>query len=75
MAKVVLPGRPIINVALAGESVKAAIDATIVQAKGTTYITTNGVHNVAPFETAEVNVPIPSNYGEIIWDGITLTVR
>ena len=55
--------------------ISAAFDnIKIVQAKGDIEIVSNGEYNVAQFARAIVNVPIPSNYGRIEWNGITLEV-
>ena len=52
----------------------AQIDVRRTSTQGTLAIAANGQYNVAPFAEVDVNVPIPSNYGLITWDGHTLTV-
>lgn len=52
----------------------AQIDVRRTSTQGTIDITANGLYNVASFAEANVNVPIPPNYGLITWDGRVLTV-
>ena len=73
--KAVLPRAPVVRAKLKTVQVQAAIEATIIPATGEIVIVENGEYNVSPYETAVVNVPIPPNYGEIIWNGYTLEVR
>ena len=73
--KVVMPSAPVIGVTLESVKASAKINATIVPASGSILIVENGEHDVSRYETAVVDVPIPPNYGEIIWNGVTLTVR
>ena len=53
----------------------AKINVKTVSASGSIEIAENGLYDITGFATANVNVPVPSNYGEIIWNGTTLTVR
>ena len=52
----------------------AVVDVRRQDAKGTLAISENGTYNVATFAEVAVDIPIPSNYGLITWDGSTLTV-
>lgn len=52
----------------------AQIDVRRTSTQGAIDITANGLYNVASFAEANVNVPIPPNYGLITWDGRVLTV-
>ncbi len=58
---------------------KGGISATlnnieIVQASGQIEIAENGEFDISRYARAVVNVPVPSNYGRIDWNGITLGV-
>ena len=75
MVNVVMPSAPVVGVALENVQANAVIGATIVPAVGTILIVENGEHDISRYKTAVVNVPVPQNYGEIIWNGNTLTVR
>ena len=52
----------------------AQIDVRRTSTEGTIDIRENGLYNVAQYAEANVNVPIPPNYGLITWDGRVLTV-
>lgn len=52
----------------------AQIDVRRTSTQGTIDITANGPYNVSTFAEANVNVPIPPNYGLISWNGQILTV-
>lgn len=52
----------------------AQIDVRRTSTQGTIDITANGLYNVSTFAEANVNVPIPPNYGLITWNGQILTV-
>lgn len=42
--------------------------------QGTLSITANGTHDVSAYASAVVDVPVPSNYGLVTWDGAVLRV-
>ena len=66
---------PTASAAVKKVKASAVVNVKTVSASGEIEIAENGLYDVAAFATAAVRVPIPSNYGEIIWNGTTLTVR
>ncbi len=52
----------------------AVVNVKRTEARGTLEIGENGTYDVSPYAAVNVDVPIPSNYGLITWDGAILTV-
>lgn len=74
MARVIMPSAPVVGVALKTIHTKAVINTSVAPAVGEIHIFQNGVYDVARYETAEVNVPIPSNYGLVTYNGSIITI-
>ena len=55
-------------------SASAVVDVRRTETTGTLAIGENGTYDVSPYASVDVNVPIPSNYGLITWNGSIITV-